>query len=371
VRAQAALAKVYRQRQLPKYFHKSLETGRKLQEQQPFRNHHYFENEYLLQFEEFNYLSNMGRTVPLNLQELSDANDAAFIINKLQVGNIMLSHQKVFKTDYRTGLLEDVLRFIENNPAHLENHAIGMYYYSYKSGTGENTEYYFQKLKEKIEQHGHLFPLNEIRNTYLLAVNYCIGRLNAGEISYVREAFDLYRQGFSKGIFLENGVLSRFTFRNVVAIGLQLKEFDWVERFIHTFGPFLEEKYRDSFVCFNLGHLHFEKKNYKEAMKLIARFDYDDILISLVGKTMLLKMYYELDEFNALESLLGSMKTYLQRKKVMGYHKNNYQNIILYAHKLLKVKPFDKEQKQKLRQEIEHTTPLTERKWLLAQLDNL
>jgi hypothetical protein len=195
--------------------------------------------------------------------------------------------------------------------------------------------------------------------------------LNAGEISYVREAFDLYRQGFSKGIFLENGVLSRFTFRNVVAIGLQLKEFDWVERFIHTFGPFLEEKYRDSFVCFNLGHLHFEKKNYKEAMKLIARFDYDDILISLVGKTMLLKMYYELDEFNALESLLGSMKTYLQRKKVMGYHKNNYQNIILYAHKLLKVKPFDKEQKQKLRQEIEHTTPLTERKWLLAQLDNL
>jgi len=83
VRAQTALAKVYRQRQLPKLFHKSLDAGRKTQEQQPYRNHHYFENEYLLQFEEFNYLSNLGRTVPLNLQALSDTGDTAFIINKL------------------------------------------------------------------------------------------------------------------------------------------------------------------------------------------------------------------------------------------------------------------------------------------------
>ncbi len=371
VRAQTALAKVYRQRQLPKLFHKSLDAGRKTQEQQPYRNHHYFENEYLLQFEEFNYLSNLGRSVPLNLQELSNTSDTAFIINKLQIASIMLSHQKVFKTDYDTGLLESVLTHVEKNPALLENHAIAIYYYSYKSGIESTNEQHFQNLKEQINRHGHLFPLNEIRNTHLLALNYCIGRLNAGDLAYVREAFDLYRQGLAKDIFLENGLLSRFTFRNIVAIGLQLQEFDWVEHFIHHYSGYLDEKYRDAFVHFTLGHLHFEKKNYTEAMKLIARFDYDDILISLVAKTMQLKMYYELDEFNALESLLGSMKTYLQRKKVMGYHKNNYKNIIHYTKKLLKVTPYDKDQKQQLKQELEATNPLTERKWLLAQLDNL
>lgn len=65
------------------------------------------------------------------------------------------------------------------------------------------------------------------------------------------------------------------------------------------------------------------------------------------------------------------MKTYLQRKKVMGYHKDNYKNIIQYTKKMLKVAHYDKAQIQKLKSEIESTNPLTERKWLLAQLDKL
>ena len=99
--------------------------------------------------------------------------------------------------------------------------------------------------------------------------------------------------------------------------------------------------------------------------------DYDDILLTLVAKTMLLKIYYELDEINALDSLLGSMHTYLQRKKVMGYHQSNYKNIIRYTRRLLRVAPYDDNQKQKLKAEIEQTNPLTERKWLLEQLDRL
>ncbi|MFQ5447278.1 MAG: hypothetical protein ACE5FF_10110 [Saprospiraceae bacterium] len=371
VRSQAMLAKVYRQRQLPKLFQKAMDTARKIQEQQPYRNDRYFENEYILQHENYNYLSGLGRSVPLNLQEVSRSNDIAWLINKLQVSCIMLSHQKVFKTDYNMFLLDDVLTRLEGNPVLLENPAIAINYYSYKALSDSENEEHFQKLKGHIDRHGHLFPPHEIRNTYLLAINYCIGRLNTGVLAYVREAFDLYRQGLAKNIFLENGTLSRFTFRNIVAIGLQLGEYDWVEHFIHAYSPFLDEKHRDSFVQFNLGHLFFEKKDYEKSMRLIAQLDHDDILILLVAKTMLLKMYYELDEISALESLLGSMRTYLQRKKIMGYHKANYKNIIRYTKKLLRVAPYSKDQKEKLKAEIAGANPLTERQWLLEQVDRL
>ena len=371
VRAQTMLAKVYRQRKLPKQFQKTVDGGWATLRQQPHRNHQHFENEYLLQYEQFNHLSTLGRTVPLNLQELSDSNDILFIINKLQVGCIMLSHQKVFNTNYNLGLLTQALNYVEQNSSLLENPAIAIYFYTYKSSIESENESYFKELKEQIKSKGDVFPLPEIRNIYLFAVNYCIGKMNLGNFSYVREAFNLYQQGLSKDIFLENNQLSRFTFRNIVAIGLQLKEYSWVEDFIKRYQQFLDEKHREGFVQFNMAHLYFEKKNYNEAMKLMARFDYDDILIMLVAKTMLLKMYYELDEVTALDSLLGSMKTYLQRKKVMGYHKDNYKNIIQYTKKMLKVAHYDKEQIQKLKQEIETVNPLTERKWLLAQLDKL
>ncbi|MBI1225940.1 MAG: hypothetical protein GC192_11955 [Bacteroidetes bacterium] len=371
VRSQTILAKVYRKRQLPKLFQKTMEVGQNIQQQQPFRNHQYFENEFFLQFEQYTYLSGLGRNAPLNLQEVSDANDVAFLANKLQLSCIMLSHQAVFKTTYKLQMLNELLTYLENNPLLLKVPAIAIYYYQYKAMTKPEAFEHFRMLKQEIFENGHLFPPEEMRVIYLLTINYCIGRINAGIDGFLKESFEFYKNGIQKNIFLENGVLSRFTFGNIVIAGLNLKEFDWVENFINEYKVYLDEKHREDLVHFNLARLNFERKNYKKAMQLFATLDYDDILMNLVAKTMLLKMYYELDEFSALDSLIGSMKTYLQRKKVMGYHKDNYKNIIQYTKKMLKMAHYDKEQIQKLKQEIEATNPLTERKWLLAQLDKL
>ncbi len=371
VRTQTMLAKVYRKRQLPKLFQKTIEAGQQTQQQQPYRNHQYFENEYALQFEQYTYLSGLGRNTPLNLQEVSDANDVAYLANKLQLSCIMLSHQAVFKTTYRLQILDELLVYLESNQHLLEVPAIAIYYHQYKAMTSPDLIEHFQQLKKIIFENGHLFPVEEMRVIYLLTINYCIGKINAGTEGFLKETFDFYKEGIQKSIFLENGVISRFTFGNIVIAGLNLKEFEWVEIFINQYQEFLEEKHREDLVHFNLARLNFEKKNYKKAMQLFAMLDYDDILMNLVAKTMLLKMYYELDEFNALDSLLGSMKTYLQRKKVMGYHKDNYKNIIQYTRKMLKLTHYDKEQIQKLKLEIEAANPLTERKWLLAQLDKM
>ncbi|MEM1124462.1 MAG: hypothetical protein AAGJ18_28755, partial [Bacteroidota bacterium] len=84
-----------------------------------------------------------------------------------------------------------------------------------------------------------------------------------------------------------------------------------------------------------------------------------------------LKIYYETDEFKVLESLLESMRAYIQRKKVIGYQKALYKNMVRYTKKLLKVNPYSKAQKEKLRAEIEAAKPLTEKAWLLKQLAEL
>lgn len=371
VRTQTMLAKVYRKRQLPKQFQKAIETGREIQHQQPYRNHQYFENEYQLQSEQFSHLSTLGRTVPLNLQEVSDANDISFIINKLQIGCNMLSHQRVFKTSYDMGLFDATITHVESNPVLLNNPAIAIYYYTYKAGTGNDEVSNFQNLKKQIKKHGEMFPLSEIRNIYLFATNYCIGKMNLGNFSFAREAFDLYQQGLAKGFFLEDNQLSRFTFRNIVAIGVQLKEYIWIESFISEYQHFLDEKHRSSVVQFNLAYLYFEKKDYSQAMRLISQFDHDDILLVLAAKTMLLKMYYELDEFNALDSLLASMSTYLQRKTVMSYHKENYKNLIYFTRQMLKMTYPERTQLAKFREKIELANPLAERKWILAQIEKL
>lgn len=371
VRAQTFLCRVYRQKQLPKLFNKAMEACRKIQQNQPYRNHQYFENEYLLQLENYTYLSGLSRTAPLNLQEVSDANDVAYLANKLQLSCIMLSHQTVYKSEYKMQLLDALLRQIESQHHYLEIPAIAIYYHSFKAITNPDETWHYKQLKEQIKKYGRLFPPHEMRVIMLLTINYCIGRINAGHTEFLRETFELYQEGLKNDIFLENGLLSRFTYNNIVIAGLNLKEFEWVEHFIHQYSPYLDEQHRQGQVHINLARLFYEKKDYKKAMEMLIHADFDDILLTLVGKTLLLKIYYELDEFNALDSLLGSMHTYLQRKKVMGYHQSNYKNILRFTRRLLRTAPYDNEQKSKLKAEIEQANPLTERKWLLEQLERL
>ncbi|HFA51646.1 MAG TPA: hypothetical protein ENJ95_21745 [Bacteroidetes bacterium] len=371
VRSRTILAKVYRQRQLPKLFKKTMDAGQKMQEKQPLRNHQYYEHEFALQFEQYTYLSGLGRNVPNNLQKVSDASDKAYLANKLQLSCFMIAHQAVFKADYDMGMLQEVLGYIATNNSLLEIPAIAVYYFGFKAIKEKNSEDNYQKLKEQIRKYSDLFPADEIRVIYLLAINYCIGQINAGKLNYYNESFELYALGIKKNIFLENGVMSRFTYSNAIINALNLNEFEWVENFIAGYSQFLEEKHRESYVLFYRARLHFERGQYDKAMPLFAQYDTDDTLMSLLAKTMLLKMYYELDEYNALDSLLDSMRAYIQRKKVMGYHKSVFKNLLKYSRKLLKIMPNDAAQIQKLKTEIENADPIMERKWLLEQLDKM
>jgi len=370
VRAQITLAKVYRRRQLGKLFQRTMDSAREQQQKQPLRSLAFLESSYLLEQEQYNFLSGLRRTVPLNLQELSDSFDTYYISTKLRQACLMLAHQSVFKVEYQTEFLDRVLGFVEQNPLP-DVPSIVIYYHSYKALKGDDSESHFQQLKQALHKHEDIFPVTEIRDIYLLAINYCIGRMNAGVQEYVRETFDLYKRGLEKMILLQDGFVSRFTFRNVVTNGTMLEEFEWTEHFIREFQQYLEEQYRESIVHYSMARLYFEKKDYDKAMPLLHQVEYDDILMTLNARTMLLKMYYELDEFNALDSLLESMRMYMRRKKVIGYHKENFRNIIYLTKKLANINPYDARQTKQLQAEIEGANPLTEKKWLLAQLENI
>lgn len=371
VRARMALSSVYRKRKLDRAFRKAVRGVETLQQKAPYRNEQFLRNEYLLQMEKYQFQEGKKRTTEMNLQEVSDALDHTFIADKLRQTCLMLSHQAVYKAEYKIGLLDEVLAYVEQNQ--LEKlPAIAAYYFVYRSLTGqEDSNSYFERLKQLISDKGRLFPHHELRDIYLMAINYCVSRYNAGDDSMPVELFKLYRNGIENKILLENNALSHFTFRNIVNLGTALKEFDWVNSFINNYQQYLSEKYRETFVQFSKAKLHFTKREFDKAMQLLAQSDFDDILTNLYGKSMLIIMYYEKDELDALESLLGSMRTYIRRRQVTGVHKLAYTNIIKYSRKLIRINPFDRTQVSKLREEVESAKPLPEKEWFLKQLEKL
>lgn len=359
----------FRKRKLSKQFQKTVRTLQQVQHDHPYRDDRFYRNEYYIQLELYDHLHGQKRTPQNNLQEISDTLDHAYFLEKLRLSCRMIFHQIVHKTDFNFGPLDKLFEFIESNKL-LEQPVIAVYYYIFKAVTeSEKDQFFFEKLRLTIQSSGSLFTQSERKEVYLMAINYCIRKMNAGVEQFVREAFEWYKQGFENSTLIEDNVISRWTYLNVVLIALKLKEFEWAEDFIEHFNSLVEENYRENFHHYSKARLYFDKRDYDKAMDLLVQFEYDDLLINLNAKTLLLKIYFENDEFETLEFLLESMRSFIRRKKVLGYHKSNYQNIIRFTKKLIRINPFDKKEKKKLREVITKTNPLTEKEWLLQQLN--
>ncbi|TXB65556.1 hypothetical protein [Phaeodactylibacter luteus] len=372
VRARMALASVFRKRKLDRAFQKAIRSVEGLQEQATYRNEQFLRNEYLLQLEKYSFYDGKKRTTEMNLQQVSNALDLTFIADKLRQACAMTTHQKVYKTEYKIHLLDEIISHVEAEGL-LDYPAIAIYYYGFKAitsppGIGEP---YFLQLRNDIRKYKGLFPKHELRDIYLMSINYCVAQINRGQDTMRSELFDLYKNGIDSQILIENNTLSHFTFRNIVNLGTALRQFEWVEDFIEKNQRFLPLRYKETFVQYSKAKLHFTKREYNQAMQLLAQFDFDDILMNLYGKAMLIIMYYEQEETTALDSLLESMRTYIRRKDIIASYKALYSNLITYTRKLVRINPYDRAEIANLRKEITSANPLPEKDWFLEQLAKL
>jgi len=369
--AKMALADFYRTRNLEKPYSKNYKQLSKLHEAQPYRNSDYLKKEYLILKEQYEFSVKNSRTKKINLLEVSESLYHSFIADQLRQGCLMHAYRSFYETDYKIGLIDEIIHDIVKKPSLLEIPAISIYFHGYKTNLEKENPVHFQNLKDAMGRFAHLFPMDEFGDIYHIAINHCIGQMNRGEDAFIRESFEMYQQGFDREILIDNDVVSRWTFLNVILIALKLNEYEWVENFINEKQIYLEEKYRESFVNISFALFYYQKRDFSKAMSYLLQYEHDDITINLRAKNILLKIYYEEDEIGALESLLGSMRTYLSRKKVMGYHKENFKNVIKLTKKILKIKPYDQPQKDKIKALIEESNPLTteDRNWLLTQLE--
>lgn len=361
------LAEIYRNRKLEKSYASTIKKTKNLISIHPKRNAAYFQNLLDFQFEEMEFNISTKRTEGLNFQEISDTWDVLYLIQKLRHVCAQLSHQSIFKQDYDFGLLSDLLTTVEQKK-YLEIPAIAMYYYCYRFLKEEFNLEYFQKFREQLTNYRHHFSKRELQDPYRLAINFCIRKLNTGEKFFIEEGLKLYKEGLAEGILLENDFLPRFSYDNMIAMAILLEEFEWVENFIETSSNLLEEKYRKQTISFNLARMEYARKNYSTAMLHLQNAEYKDLVNNLITKSLLLKIYFELEEYDLLFSHLDSFQIYIRRKEVSDFHRKNFMNIIRFAKKIIGLPEMDKKGRKAIREEIENEEVLTEREWLLSKI---
>lgn len=367
IKTRHLLAEIYRERKLSKAYQTVVKKTETILENQSLRNEFYYRQLLDFQLEDMSFQVQNQRTKNFDLAKISETIDVLYLVQKLKHTCAQFTHQQVFKTDYDFGLLPHFLEILEQD-RYLKIPAISIYYYCYRFLSEPNDVVFFEKFKETLFGNQEKFEQYELKELYLLAINFCIRQLNQGKKKFGTEILKFYQDGLQAGYFLENGMLSRFTFNNIVAAGIFTEEIEWLEKFIETYSEYLEAEYRDSTVSFSLARLEYTRKNYGAAMMHLQNAEYKDLLNNLISKTLLMRIYYELGEYDSLFSHLDSFQIYIRRREVSDFHRKNYMNAIRFVKKLVALPELDKKAKQQLKKEIEEEEILTERAWLLEKM---
>ncbi len=331
-------------------------------------NDYYWQYQWLQERERFANRHQVRHDNPI-LQQVSDAFDQYFIAHKLKMACAAYSLQTMYKQQFNIGLVDAIVANYE-----LEEPTEPMpklYYYSLQTLRSIEPETFFHKLKEELLALALSIDPAEQMDLFILAQNFCIRKVNAGHEAYFQELFDLYQATLSKNLIQHDAVQFPPAFKNIISVALRLKAFDWVEKFIKTHTDYLEPEYRNDYLHYNLARVHFEQNDFEAAQDHLLKVLYKDFFIGLNARMLLLKTYYELDLYDLAHSQADSFKQYLNRKGIMAYHKQNYQNNVKYVKRLMNLNIYDKARKKLLNEQISGEQVLTEKRWLVEKLELL
>lgn len=225
----------------------------------------------------------------------------------------------------------------------------------------------FEALTALLPQCVGLFPPSQCRDLYMTAINHCIRRQNKGDRSYTHRALELYRQALAQHILLENGAMPRYTYHNINALAHLAGESQWAMQFLESAKALLPPADREVTYRYNVAICYFRQKDYPRTLDLLRDIDADDVFTQLDIRRMLVRAYFELGEWLALDSLLSSFKTYLLRQQGLGYHRDSYLNFVKYTRKVVNARWQAPAKRKKLQAAMQGLTQLAEKEWLLEK----
>lgn len=351
---------------LEKHYQYGMKAAVKKMEQDHLDSEQYLYQQYLLaDLREKHFSSLKERRFDEGLQEAADYFDQYYLFKKLYYLCAMLDRQQVVTPSYAPHFIDQIQIILQHLP--FDSPAIRTLEQLLLSLRNPEAPAHFRQLRTYLREYSDHFSEAMLRDLYFSMINFCIRKIRYGEKTYATELMSIYQEGIQKGVLFEDGYLSPWTFKNLVKLGIGLKEYSWTKEFIADYAPKLPPRMQQDALHFNLADLYYALQDYPKAQIHLRQVEFSDLQYSFGAKLTLTKIYYETEQEEAFHSLLSSFKIFLQRKKrVTKAVKMPYVNFIRLVNKLYKANPH---QLEALQEEMQSTEMLTARSWLLQQLD--
>ncbi len=365
------LLKAFNKRNQDKFFLQELEALKLKNEASQLRDSDYYFNLHRISELSYEHTSEKrNRAFDTSLQQVIDNLEITYLARGFRYYCEMINRRNILSVEYNLSFFDELVNYLRNGIFD-DVPAIQIYRLIHITLTEPENLDNYQDLLEALKKHEHLFSRREARGMYVFAQNFCIKRINRGDSEALADIFRLYQAMVEKGLIYEGNYVSQPDYKNIVTTALRLNETEWVTQFIDEYRDKLNPEFSENAYTYSMAWVHFARKEYDKALKMLLRVEFNDVYYHLDSKSLLMKVYYEMDEYDGFFSLVDAFKIYLRRNKfISDLQRETYHNFILLLNKLMKVKLGKNEMSWALFDEIQNTRPAADLNWLKIKADD-
>lgn len=293
--------------------------------------------------------------------------DLFYISKKLELSCETVNVQALLNKNHQPFLLDALLLELQSH-VYSREPVVAVYISILQTLREPDNERAFQLVLAKLKQEEKHFTRSQLRELYQYPLNFCIRQINKGNLLYQQTIFEIYKVILKNEVILPAGILSPWDYKNIVTVSLRLGHFNWSKSFLTEYKKFLPDSERENSFQFNMANYYFQKKDFPSALKLLQSVEFSDPVYQLDSRSILLKIYAEQDDQDALFYHLKAFQTFLDRnKRVSRFHKTLYGNLIRYTKKMIKVAG-NKKEMEKLQALLALETNAADLPWLKKML---
>ncbi|MCB0706110.1 MAG: hypothetical protein KDC34_12395 [Saprospiraceae bacterium] len=361
------LLEQYHYLDLPKHYH-AVEAGltKKLRKY-PHRNAAFFKKQMVFKRLQYEQADANQRGYDPNLQDAADALDVFFVIEKLRYACEMQNLVNMFEVEYRMPLIAEVVEWSASSQF-TEVAAVQIYRRLFQLLSNLEQTEHFDPVKYLLTAHGNLFEPGELKQLYTLLLNFCTRRINRfNDQHFWYEYLEINKLLLEKQLLLEDGYLPPWRYANLITVGLKTGQVDWTETFLHTYRHMLPESHSENMYRYNLAHFYYHQRKLDQAQLELVRVEFNDLLLNVSARSLLIKIYFETRQEELLLSYLEATRIFLLRNKMLDAQlKLQLKKFVDFTTKLAKV--IDRDTVIKLQKKLPPPKGIMHRDWLMEQM---
>jgi len=296
--------------------------------------------------------------------------DTFYLAEKMTFLYMQLFWESYSDTEKSDLLNDEILDIVKKGRFRKDPLLVGLYF-AIRTITDPDITRYYKKLKATVDLHFKNYSKVYQRFFYDCMLTYTIRQANKGNLDFQEQIIELYKEALAKDVIVTNQKLSPITFRNITGFSLRTNQIEWAVDFINEYSKYLPDDERENAVSFNLARIHFYQKDYDQALFTLNQVDLEDIHYALNARTLLVAVYFELKEFDALISTIDSFRVFLNRTKILNKDRiNNFKNYLKYAKRIAFLETSDKTKIDKNYKEVK-AKRMVNKQWILEKIQEL